>query len=81
MDFEHKMTKNEWIMFNHQKKLDKVIEHNRYYCHCGHSVTILPNESKVFCTYCGHWVFKNKKEEFMYRLKETMKHGREKDII
>lgn len=39
------------------------------------------NESKVFCTYCGHWVFKNKKDEFMYRLKETMKHGREKDII
>lgn len=69
---DYKMTKNEWIMFNHQKKIDKVAEQNRYYCHCGHSVVILPNEKKVFCSYCGHWVFKNKKDEFMYRMKEKL---------
>ena len=60
---EHKMTANEWKLFNHQKKLDKVWEKNRYYCHCGHSVAILPKEERTFCTYCGHWVYKNKRKQ------------------
>lgn len=64
MDFkEWSMTKNEWQMFNHQKKLDKVIEQNRFYCYCGHSVRILPSEERVFCNYCGHWIYRNKKRQ------------------
>lgn len=60
---DHKMTAAEWKYFNHQKKLDRVIEKNRYYCYCGHSVTILPKESRVFCTYCGHWIYKDKRKQ------------------
>ena len=60
---EHKMSKHEWIMFNHQKKLDKVIEQNRFYCFCGHSVRILPSEERVFCNFCGHWVYRDKKKQ------------------
>lgn len=44
MDNDHKMTPKEWEMFNHQKKLDKIIEQNRYKCTCGHSVVIKPSE-------------------------------------
>ena len=73
MDKDYKMNSNEWKLFNYQKKLDKVIENNRYYCKCGHSVVILPKEEKTFCTYCGHYVFKNKKDEFKYRIKEIMR--------
>lgn len=60
---EYKMTSNEWMMFNHQKKLDKIIEDNRYYCYCGHSVKILPKENRVLCSYCGHWVYKDKRKQ------------------
>lgn len=69
---DHKMTAAEWQYFNHQKKLDKVIEKNRYYCYCGHSVTILPKESRVFCTYCGHWIYKDesKQKENIKRIKK-----------
>lgn len=70
---DYKMTKHEWQLFNHQKKLDRVVETNRYKCKCGHTVVILPKETKTFCTYCGHYVFKNKKEEFKYRIKERLK--------
>lgn len=64
MDFkEWSMTKGEWEMFNHQKKLDKVYEQNRFYCQCGHSVTILPSEERIFCNYCGHWVYRSKKKQ------------------
>lgn len=69
MDSDHKMTKSEWKSFNYQKKLDKVYEDNRFYCLCGHSVAILPNEKRVLCTHCGHWVYRDKKEMFKERLR------------
>lgn len=37
---------------------------------CGHQIQILDNQ-KAFCKFCGRYVFKNKKEEFNYRLKEN----------
>lgn len=84
MDFDHKMSSKEWFMFNRQKKLDKFIEDNRYYCYCGHSVKIIPIASRVFCRHCGHWVYKDEKkqeenikkikmEEFRNKLKGVMK--------
>lgn len=68
-----KMTSNEWMLFNYEKKRIQPFVQNRYYCKCGHSVVILPREKKVLCSYCGHWVFKNEKDEFVYRLKEKLK--------
>lgn len=50
-------------MFNHQKKLDKVVEQNRFYCYCGHSVRILPSEERIFCNYCGHWVYRDRNKQ------------------
>lgn len=60
---EWSMTKDEWQMFNYQKKLDKVVEQNRFYCYCGHSVRILPSEERIFCTYCGHWVYRDRNKQ------------------
>lgn len=60
---EHKMTTNEWIMFNHQKKVDRVYEDNRYYCYCGHSVVIPPRGHRVLCSHCGFWVYKDKDKQ------------------
>ena len=72
MDQCDKMSSTEWALFNYEKKRVKVYADNRYYCSCGHSVVIMPKNNKVLCTHCGHWVFKNKKEEFKYRLKERL---------
>lgn len=83
---DHKMTQAEWQLFNHQKKLDRAIELNRYYCYCGHSVAILPKEERIFCTHCGHWVYKDKekqrknieqikKEEFRNKVKEWIRNA------
>lgn len=81
MDSEdHKMTPGEWQLFNRQVKLDRVLEKNRYYCHCGHSVTIKPKENRIFCTHCGHWVYKDKKKQRwnVYRIeKENQKRKNE----
>lgn len=81
---EYQMSKSEWQMFNHQKKIDKLYEKNRFYCLCGHSVVILPKEERVFCSFCGHWVYKDKrkqkknierikKEDFKYKIRKNIK--------
>lgn len=44
-----------------------------YKCSCGHTITIPATMKKRLCSYCGKWVFKNKKDEFMYRAKEKLK--------
>lgn len=50
-------------------ELDKV----KYRCKCGHRVIIYNNREKSVCEWCGNYVFKNKKDEFKYRVKERIK--------
>ena len=55
-----------------QEKLHNVITKNiTKKCKCGHSVDVLGK--KKICTHCGNYVFKNKEEEFKYRLEEKIK--------
>jgi len=56
---DHKMTHQEWKLFNYHKKLDRFIETNRYYCYCGHSVTIPPTKKRIICTHCGYWIYRD----------------------
>ena len=70
---EWEMTHEEWKMFNGKKKQEKIYSENRFYCKCGHSISIFSKTKKVLCTHCGKWVFREKKDEFNYRLKEKMK--------
>lgn len=51
------------------EEYDKV----KYRCRCGHRVIIPYNVDKQICSYCKRYVFKNKSEEFKYRVKEKMK--------
>lgn len=44
-----------------------------YKCPCGHTVTMTSKVDKVICSHCGNYVFKNKKAEFDFRMREKMK--------
>lgn len=80
------MTETEWKMFNYQKKKDVLITQNRFYCKCGHSLTIMPKTINKICTNCGHLVFRDnnlqeiydrdieKREKKMMFKKELRKH-------
>ena len=48
------------------------IQKIQHKCKCGHTVTIPEFVEKQLCTHCGNYVFKNKKDEFNYRMKEQM---------
>ena len=44
---------------------------NTVKCSCGHSVVITNRYNRTLCKWCGKWVFKTKKDEFIYRLNEA----------
>lgn len=48
---------------------DKV----KYRCKCGYRVVIPVWQDKEICSCCGNYVFKDKREEFKYRMKEKIK--------
>ena len=63
------------------EKLLTIKEYNRmckeyskvkYQCRCGHRVIIPKWVDKQICDWCGCYVFKNKKDEFNYRMKEFL---------
>lgn len=64
------------------KKILSIKEFNRmaeeytkvkYQCkNCGHKEIIPYWLEKQLCSYCGRYVFRNKKDEFMYRMREKL---------
>lgn len=57
------------------KRLTEEYDKVKYRCRCGHRV-IIPNKiDKNICSWCGNYVFKNKKDEFEYRIKEKLQKG------
>ena len=56
------------------QEYDKV----KYKCKCGHRVIIPVWKDKQLCSWCGNYVFKDKKEEFEYKIKQIMNKGSDK---
>ncbi len=64
---DHILTAKEWKRM--LDELDKV----KYRCSCGKRTIISKKDDKAICSWCGNYVFKDKKEEFKYRIKEKTK--------
>jgi len=43
---------------------DKV----KHLCKCGHRVIIPIQRKKTLCSWCGNYVFRDKRDEFKYRV-------------
>ena len=53
------------------RRLESAIDQITVKCPCGHSVEVY--HDKRICNHCGKYVFKNKEDEFKYRLNEKIK--------
>ena len=70
----HKLDEGYKQKFN-KKEMDRMFNtytQNTYKCKCGHSVVIAKYVDKIVCNHCGKYVFREKKDEFIYRLKEVI---------
>ena len=56
------------------KRFDSITN-NRVKCKCSHSM-LLGSKDRDLCTYCGYFVYKDKRTEFKYKLKERLQHER-----
>lgn len=50
------------------KKIHYERTKNTIKCKCGHSIPMRPCVKSVICNWCGCRVFRDKKEEFKYKL-------------
>lgn len=62
-----------YLSIKELSKLSDELAKVMYKCKCGHKVVIAHNKDKMICSWCGSYVFKDKKREFEYRLKEKIK--------
>ena len=42
-------------------------------CKCGHTQILTNRFDRVLCSYCGNYIYRDKKTEFMYKLKDIEK--------
>ena len=74
------MSRSEWAIFNHDKKVFDELQYNRYKCSCGHTVIITKSQPKAFCTWCNHWVYKDKEQQRIYNEKAKVEEEKVKRI-
>ena len=69
------MELNEEIrLYDQPTKFTMKEQDNMTHCKCcGHTVEFWHGENKVLCNWCNHWVYKNKKEEFKYKMKGLLR--------
>lgn len=61
-------------LIKEDKRKSEVYSQNKFKCkHCGHKQLIPKFMKKNLCDWCGHWVFRNEKDEFMFRMNEKLK--------
>ena len=59
-----------------KQEMDRMVEfnfNNTYKCSCGHSVVIYPTRTRKLCTWCKHYVYRDKKDEFKDKFKTELR--------
>lgn len=61
------------VDIRHLQKYVNAVNNNMYQCdNCGRKELIRAKDTKAMCSHCGNYIFKTKKDEFVYRMKGEM---------
>ena len=63
---------NNWLTLKDEFKIFEEMQKYRYKCKCGHTVYIANKDGRTECSYCHNLVFKDKKTEFEYRMRQNL---------
>lgn len=61
------------MTYKEMDKYEDELQKFMYMCPCGHKTMIRYDEIKALCSWCGNYVYKNKKEEFKDRMRGKLK--------
>lgn len=57
-------------------KYSRILQDHKITCKCGHRMLIPYHVDKMICSWCGNYVYRNKRVEFKDKLsKEIRKNG------
>ena len=56
------------IVREHKKIQDYMIK-----CKCSHTILFTGHKDRLCCSHCGNYVYKDKKTEMKYKIKELLK--------
>lgn len=62
----------ERVSLEKQNKYYNELSNYKYKCKCGHVVIMLPDTHRVLCTWRHNFVYKNKRDEFMDRMRGAL---------
>lgn len=72
---------NNYLSFDDIEKLCDEKAANRIVCkNCGHTMNISNSREKRICTHCGMYVFREDKDEFKYRMLNSYKGVKRKEV-
>lgn len=66
MNITCQLSGNRMRTYNIDEKFNRELTKYKIKCKCGHSVLVV--KDKNICSWCGRFIFKDKKAEFKYRV-------------
>ena len=66
VEFSYKLAKQ-------LEKEDDIFGRYKVKCKCSHTIIMTAKKDRVLCYHCGYYVYKDKKTEMKYKIKELMK--------
>lgn len=72
----------EKLSLERQLKVDKIFSDHSTKCeHCGHTAVVPVYLDHIICNWCGNFIFRSAKDEFVYRFREKEYRERKKSNL
>lgn len=73
LDIDKDTRGREYKSYKQIKKDCEVIQNFMIKCKCSHTILFTGLKDRLCCSHCGRYVYRNKKAELKYKLKELLK--------
>ena len=73
MDIDRRRRFQEILSYKEMNKRLGVFQNYVIKCKCSHSILFTGRKDRIICSHCGNYVYRDKKVEMKYKIKELLK--------
>ena len=73
MDIDKDTRGRQYKSLQQVAKVQNKIQNYMVKCKCSHTLLFTENKDRLCCSHCGHYVYKDKKTEIKYKMKEYLR--------
>ena len=81
MDIDNDTRGKQYKTYKQLMKDHDILQNYVVKCKCSHTILFTGIKDRLICSHCGSWVYKNKKVEMRYKMKELLKKWKLKENI